>query len=144
MDRRTFLSLGAAGAFGLTRGARLLGAQLPPLSQDDDRLMLCGSPEMLAEMVKFFNDNGYAEASFSQNSAGWNRSRLGLKPRKASSKPGHFWSTLLEGEHLSSDVAVIDGRPCWWRRKSCIPTTCSIAISGNIYASCASGFGWCW
>ncbi|PWR22779.1 ferredoxin--NADP reductase [Zavarzinia aquatilis] len=39
---------------------------LPPLSQDDDRLMLCGSPEMLAEMVKFFNDNGYAEASFSK------------------------------------------------------------------------------
>jgi phospholipase/carboxylesterase len=40
MHRRTFLSLGAAGAFGLTRGARLLGAQataasqVPPLSQD--------------------------------------------------------------------------------------------------------------
>jgi len=30
-------------------------------------------------------------------------------------RPGHFWSTLLEGEHLSSDVAVIDGVPCWWR-----------------------------
>lgn len=39
---------------------------LPPLSREDDRLMLCGSPEMLAEMVKFFNDNGYAEASFSK------------------------------------------------------------------------------
>ena len=33
----------------------------------------------------------------------------------AAYQPGHFWSTLLEGEHLSSDVAVIDGRPCWWR-----------------------------
>lgn len=33
MDRRTFLSLGAAGAFGLTRGARLLAAQsqVPPI-----------------------------------------------------------------------------------------------------------------
>src|SRR4051812_34933767 len=39
MHRRTFLSLGAAGAIGLSRGARLLGAQataasqVPPLSQ---------------------------------------------------------------------------------------------------------------
>lgn len=30
-------------------------------------------------------------------------------------RPGHFWSTLLEGDHLSSDVAVIDGMPRWWR-----------------------------
>jgi hypothetical protein len=29
--------------------------------------------------------------------------------------PGHFWMTLLEGRHVSSDVAVVDGEPCWWR-----------------------------
>ncbi|HEX3939681.1 MAG TPA: hypothetical protein VHX43_19450 [Xanthobacteraceae bacterium] len=29
--------------------------------------------------------------------------------------PGHFWMTLLEGRHVSSDVAVVDGAPCWWR-----------------------------
>jgi len=29
--------------------------------------------------------------------------------------PGHFWMTLLEGRHLSSDVAVVDGKPRWWR-----------------------------
>ena len=29
--------------------------------------------------------------------------------------PGHFWTTLLEGEHVSSDVALIDGVPVWWR-----------------------------
>ncbi len=29
--------------------------------------------------------------------------------------PGHMWVTLLEGEHLSSDVAVVDGEPVWWR-----------------------------
>jgi dipeptidyl aminopeptidase/acylaminoacyl peptidase len=40
MQRRTFLSLGVAGAFGFTRGVRLMaqapaaGAQLPPLSSD--------------------------------------------------------------------------------------------------------------
>jgi hypothetical protein len=29
--------------------------------------------------------------------------------------PGHMWVTLLEGRHLSSDVAVVDGEPRWWR-----------------------------
>ena len=29
--------------------------------------------------------------------------------------PGHFWMTLLEGRHVSSDVAVVDGAPRWWR-----------------------------
>jgi len=29
--------------------------------------------------------------------------------------PGHFWMALLEGRHVSSDVAVIDGVPQWWR-----------------------------
>ena len=30
-------------------------------------------------------------------------------------QPGHMWMTLLEGEHVSTDVAVIDGAPVWWR-----------------------------
>jgi hypothetical protein len=29
--------------------------------------------------------------------------------------PGHFWMTLLEGDHVSSDVAVVQGRAAWWR-----------------------------
>jgi hypothetical protein len=29
--------------------------------------------------------------------------------------PGHMWMTLLEGRHVSSDVAVVDGEPKWWR-----------------------------
>ncbi len=29
--------------------------------------------------------------------------------------PGHMWMTLLEGEHISSDVALVDGVPKWWR-----------------------------
>ena len=28
---------------------------------------------------------------------------------------GHFWMPLLEGEHLSTDVAVVRGQPVWWR-----------------------------
>jgi len=29
--------------------------------------------------------------------------------------PGHFWMTLLHGRHVSSDVAVVEGEPRWWR-----------------------------
>ncbi len=29
--------------------------------------------------------------------------------------PGHFWMTLLEGRHVSSDIAIVDGEPRWWR-----------------------------
>jgi hypothetical protein len=28
---------------------------------------------------------------------------------------GHFWTTLLQGDHVSSDVALVDGVPQWWR-----------------------------
>lgn len=29
--------------------------------------------------------------------------------------PGHLWMPLLEGEHVSTDVAVRAGQPVWWR-----------------------------
>jgi hypothetical protein len=29
--------------------------------------------------------------------------------------PGHFWMTLLQGRHVSSDLAVVGGAPRWWR-----------------------------
>lgn len=29
--------------------------------------------------------------------------------------PGHMWVTLLDGRHVSSDVAIVDGEPRWWR-----------------------------
>jgi hypothetical protein len=34
---------------------------------------------------------------------------------KAALTPGHFWSTLLTGRHISSDVALVNGAPHWWR-----------------------------
>ncbi|MFM8532815.1 MAG: hypothetical protein ACKOEC_04405, partial [Acidimicrobiia bacterium] len=30
-------------------------------------------------------------------------------------QPGHFWVELLTGDHVSSDVAIVDGVPKWWR-----------------------------
>ena len=35
--------------------------------------------------------------------------------------PGHFWMTLLEGEHVSSDAAVQQGRVAWWRHSRGAP-----------------------
>jgi len=34
---------------------------------------------------------------------------------------GHFWMRLLEGEHVSSDVAVVDGQAVWWRHATGVP-----------------------
>jgi hypothetical protein len=34
---------------------------------------------------------------------------------KAALTAGHFWCTLLTGAHVSSDVALVDGQPRWWR-----------------------------
>ena len=30
-------------------------------------------------------------------------------------RPGHIWMDLLEGEHVSSDIAVVKGEARWWR-----------------------------
>ncbi len=34
---------------------------------------------------------------------------------KAALTAGHFWCTLLTGAHVSSDVALVNGEPRWWR-----------------------------
>ena len=34
---------------------------------------------------------------------------------KAQVQPGYMWMPLLKGEHVSTDAAVIDGEPVWWR-----------------------------
>ncbi len=39
---------------------------------------------------------------------------------------GHFWSTLLTGPHVSTDVALADGNPVWWRH-----TTGAVAPGGT-------------
>lgn len=43
--------------------------------------------------------------------------RILRSPREfdAAHQPGHFWMELLDGEHVSTDVALVDGEPKWWR-----------------------------
>lgn len=36
--------------------------------------------------------------------------------------PGHMWMALLGGEHISTDVAVVDGETRWWRHTIGKPT----------------------
>ncbi len=33
-------------------------------------------------------------------------------------EPGHFWMELLHGEHVSTDCAVLNGDPRWWRHST--------------------------
>ena len=40
---------------------------------------------------------------------------------KSALTPGHFWMELLRGEHVSTDVAVLEGRAVWWRHATGIP-----------------------
>jgi hypothetical protein len=40
----------------------------------------------------------------------------------ATAAPGHMWMTLLQGRHVSSDVAVVDGEPRWWRHVTGVPS----------------------
>ncbi|MEQ8664953.1 MAG: hypothetical protein RIC16_04445 [Rhodospirillales bacterium] len=41
-----------------------------------------------------------------------------MKEYKHLQRPGHFWMPMFEGEHVSTDIAVVDGEPKWWRHAS--------------------------
>lgn len=44
-----------------------------------------------------------------------------LRDYRAHQRPGQIWMPLLEGEHISSDVAVVDGAARWWRHAAGVP-----------------------
>lgn len=50
-----------------------------------------------------------------------------LKEYKHLQRPGHFWMPLCDGEHISSDVAVVDGAPQWWRHVK------GLALDGGMF-----------
>lgn len=41
-----------------------------------------------------------------------------LKEYKHALRPGHMWMPLFEGDHISSDIAVVNGDPVWWRHST--------------------------
>jgi len=44
-----------------------------------------------------------------------------LTEYRAAMQPGHMWMRLLTGAHVSTDVALVRGRPCWTRHTTGIP-----------------------
>jgi hypothetical protein len=44
-----------------------------------------------------------------------------LREYRAALQPGHMWVKLLKGQHISTDVALARGRPCWWRHTTAKP-----------------------
>lgn len=40
---------------------------------------------------------------------------------RANQRPGHIWMPLIEGEHVSSDIAVVRGEARWWRHTIGVP-----------------------
>lgn len=36
-------------------------------------------------------------------------------------RPGHMWMSLLTGDHVSTDVSVVNGEPVWWRHTTGLP-----------------------
>jgi len=50
-----------------------------------------------------------------------------LRDYQTYQRPGHMWMPLLDGEHVSSDVAVVDGEPRWWRHVT------GLALPGGMF-----------
>ena len=43
------------------------------------------------------------------------------KEYRLGQRPGHMWMQMLDGEHVSTDIVVVDGRPAWWRHSTGVP-----------------------
>ena len=50
-----------------------------------------------------------------------------VKEYKAFQRPGHIWMPLFEGEHVSTDVAVVDGEIVWARHAT------GLALQGGMF-----------
>jgi hypothetical protein len=58
--------------------------------------------------------------------------------------PGHFWMTLLEGRHVSSDAAVVDGSVRWWRHTTGAPAGDGTFDHWTVHAAHDSAIeAWC-
>ncbi|KAG0553606.1 hypothetical protein KC19_12G024800 [Ceratodon purpureus] len=44
-----------------------------------------------------------------------------LRDYDAAIEPGYMWMPLFEGRHLSTDVALAHGVPCWWQHTTGVP-----------------------
>ncbi len=57
---------------------------------------------------------------------------------------GHFWTTLLEGDHVSSDAALVDGVAQWWRHARGIASGAGTFDYWEVQAAAAPAVeSWC-
>lgn len=58
--------------------------------------------------------------------------------------PGHFWMRLLDGRHVSSDAAVVDGAIVWWRHATGLPAGDGTFDYWTVHADADSAIeSWC-
>ncbi|TXL74344.1 hypothetical protein FHP25_17835 [Vineibacter terrae] len=58
--------------------------------------------------------------------------------------PGHFWMTLLEGRHVSTDAVVVDGQVRWWRHTTGAPAGDGTFDHWTVHADADSAIeAWC-
>ena len=63
--------------------------------------------------------------SRSPTSRAWGSAAASCRPPPTTRQAltaGHMWMALLEGRHVSSDVAVVEGEPRWWRHVTGAPS----------------------
>ena len=67
-----------------------------------------------------------------------------LETYRASLNPGHFWSTLLTGAHVSTDTAIVDGHAVWWRHATGATAPGGTFDHWHIHAEAMPGIeDWC-
>ena len=49
--------------------------------------------------------------------------------------PGHMWMPLFDGEHVSTDCALVDGRSVWWRHSTGKPLKGGMFDYWTVHAS---------
>jgi hypothetical protein len=63
---------------------------------------------------------------------------------RAATMGGHFWSTLLTGPHVSTDLALVDGNPVWWRHTTGVTAPGGTFDYWHIHAEPMPGIeDWC-
>ncbi len=73
--------------------------------------LACGLHGMAPETFPVFSKPVYNMRGMGAGSRIFRTSR----DYQLNQRPGHMWMELLKGEHVSTDAAVVDGEPRWWR-----------------------------
>jgi hypothetical protein len=54
-------------------------------------------------------------------------------------RPGHMWMKLLSGDHVSSDAALVEGKPGWWRHATGVAAGAGMFDYWTVHAGAPGG-----